>query len=370
MVSSTAFRMVYPFLPIFRDALGVSLTQLTGVIGLRSLFAAFAGPFFASLGDRRGRRTGMFIGMGLFVAGCAAVVFMPNFVGFVIALLLTLVGKVTFDPSMQAYIGDRVPYNRRSLAIAVTEVSWSGAFIFGIPVAGWVIARFGWMAPYPLLGVLILACAAVVFAIVPKDPPHKTKPQSLTANFKLIAKSPAARAGLLFTLLSCIANEVIGLIFGVWLEASFGLQLAALGLAAAVLGIAELSGEGLVAVLTDRLGKRRSIIYGTILNSLAALALPFMSGSLPGALFVLFVFYISFEFTIVSSIPLLTEVMPSARATVMSGFFTLASIGRALASWLTPLLYSQGFFVNAATAVGFNILALLVLGGLRLEGED
>jgi predicted MFS family arabinose efflux permease len=370
MVSSTAFRMVYPFLPVFRDALGVPLEQLTGAIGARSLVAAIVGPFFASLGDRRGRRTGMLIGMGLFMAGCAVVVFLPTFLGFVIALVLTLVGKVTFDPSMQAYIGDRVPYQRRSLAIAVTEISWSGAFILGIPVVGWFIARFGWLSPFPLLGLMVLACVIVMLLTIPRDQPHKVKPQNLAANLKLIANSPAARAGLLFTLFSCMANEVIGLIFGVWLEASFGLQLAALGLAAAVLGIAELSGESLVAVLTDRLGKRRSIILGTLVNCLAVIALPFTKGSLPAAMVALFFFYISFEFTIVSSIPLLTEVLPSARATMMSGFFTLASIGRAVSSWITPLLYAQGFATNVAAAIALNLVAVLMLSGLHLDGEN
>jgi predicted MFS family arabinose efflux permease len=209
-----------------------------------------------------------------------------------------------------------------------------------------------------------------VWLNVPKDPPHIEKPLHLAANFRKIAQTPAARAALLFTLFSCMGNEVIGLIFGVWLEASFGLQLAALGAAAAVLGIAELSGEGLVALITDRLGKRRAIILGTAVNCVAVLLLPLTSHWLPGAVFALFLFYISFEFTIVSSIPLLTEVLPSARATMMSGFFTLASIGRALASWLTPVLYAQGFVANLGAALVFNFLAVLFLGQLHLEGEN
>jgi predicted MFS family arabinose efflux permease len=370
MVCSVGFRVVYPFLPTFRDALNVPLETLTGAIGARSLVAAFLGPLFASLGDRRGRRTGMLVGMGLFVAGSAFVVFLPNFVGFVIALILMLIGKVTFDPSMQAYIGDRIPYQQRSRTIALTELSWSGAFFIGIPVMGFVIARAGWMAPFPLVGGLILLCMLFVWLNVPKDPPHKEKPLHLSANLKKIAQTPAARAGLLFTLFSCIANEVIGLIFGVWLEASFGFQLAALSAAAAVLGIAELSGEGLVAFITDRIGKRRAILIGTAVNCVAVLLLPLFSHWLPGAVFALFLFYISFEFTIVSSIPLLTEVLPSARATMMSGFFTLASIGRALASWLTPLLYARGFGANVGASIGFNLLAVLVLGRLHLEGEN
>src|SRR3990172_7933893 len=104
MVFSTAYRMVYPFLPAFRDGLQVPLDTLTRAIGSRSLVAAFLGPLFASLGDSRGRKTGMLVGMGIFVLGTAVVVFWPTFPGFILALILTLVVKVTFDPTIQAYL--------------------------------------------------------------------------------------------------------------------------------------------------------------------------------------------------------------------------------------------------------------------------
>jgi predicted MFS family arabinose efflux permease len=369
LVTSTAFRMVYPFLPVFRDALGVSLEDLTRAIGSRSLVAAFVGPFLAPLADSRGRRTGMLIGMSIFITGTLIVVFWPTFVGFVLALIFTLVGKVTFDPAMQAYLGDRVPYARRSLAITITELSWSGAFIFGIPLVGWVIARAGWLSPFPLLGLLVFLSAILLYLGLPKDKTKHEVTATHLVNFRAILKSPAAQGALLFTLFSCMANEVIGLIFGVWLQANFGLQLTALGLSAAVLGAAELSGEGLVAVITDRLGKRRAIITGLLVNSFATLVLPFTRGSLTAALAALFFFYISFEFTIVSSLPLMTEVMPRARATMMSGFFSFASIGRAAASWFTPWLYAHGFGVNAAVAIALNMVAIFLLGSLHLEAE-
>ena len=369
LIASTAYRMVYPFLPAFRDGLGVPIETLTPAIGSRSLVAAFAGPLFASLGDSRGRRTGMLMGIALFILGTAVVVFWPTFPGFVIALMLTTVGKVTFDPSMQAYLGDRVPYERRSFAITFTELSWSGAYILGIPLIGWVIARSGWITPFPLLGLLIMFAGAIVLWAVPRDPAHETKRPNLVTTYRTVLQSPPALAAIGFTFFSCIANEIINLVFGVWMEGSFGLQLAALGAAAAVLGVAELAGEGLVATITDRLGKRRAIFIGLVVNSVAVLSLPLMGGSLTGALVNLFIFYISFEFLIVSAIPLMTEVLPAARASMMAGFFTSASIGRAAASLFTPALYTLGFGITVAAAALMNLLALFSIRGLNLPSE-
>lgn len=370
MLSSTAYRMVYPFLPAFRDGLGVPLETLTRSIGSRSLVAAFFAPLLSQLGDSRGRKFGMLAGMVIFIAGTAIVVFWPTFIGFLLALMFTLVGKVTFDPSMQAYLADRVPYERRSFAITITELSWSGAFIIGIPVVGWVISSFGWLAPFPLLGILILLTALLLGFQLPKDAPHEKRSPNLWASFGLIFRSQPALAAMGLTVFSCIANEFINLTFGIWMEESFGLKLVALGASAAVLGVAELSGEGLVALITDRLGKRRAIFIGLIVNSLAVLSLPIVSGTLVGALIGLFMFYISFEFLIVSSIPLMTEVMPTARATMMAGFFTSASIGRALAGWIVLDIYALGFTAIVIATVVFNLLAIVSIRGLRIPAED
>ena len=56
-------------------------------------------------------------------------------------------------------------------------------------------------------------------------------------------------------------NELVNLIFGVWLEDSFGLQIAALAGASAVIGFSELGGESLAALLTDRIGKPRALAF-------------------------------------------------------------------------------------------------------------
>lgn len=370
MVSSTAYRMVYPFLPAFRDGLGVPLETLTRAIGSRSLVAAIFAPLLSWFGDSRGRKVGMLIGLTIFVTGTAIVVFWPTFTGFMLALMFTTVGRSTFDPSMQAHLGDRVPYNRRSFAITMTELSWSGAFIIGIPFIGWVISGFGWLAPFPLLGILMLLSGLLLGLQLPKDAPQVVKASNLWSSFGAIFRSPPALAAMGLTVFSCIANEFINLTFGVWMEESFGLKLVALGAAAAVLGVAELSGEGLVALITDRLGKRRAILIGLVVNSLAVLSLPWVSSTVVGALAGLFFFYISFEFLIVSSIPLMTEVMPTARATMMAGFFTSASIGRALAGWIVLDIYALGFTAIVIATVIFNLLAIISIRGLHLAAEE
>lgn len=152
-IFNTLHRMVYPFLAVFARGLGVDLSAMSYALTARSLVGTF-GPFAAAVADRRGRRFGMLLGLGLFTLGAALVVFWPVFPSLAAGITLSTLGKYLFDPSMQAYLGDRVPYARRGRTIAVTEFGWSLAFVVGVPLMGFLIARRGWMAPFPLMTVL------------------------------------------------------------------------------------------------------------------------------------------------------------------------------------------------------------------------
>jgi MFS transporter, DHA1 family, inner membrane transport protein len=359
-IINTLHRMVYPFLAVLARGVGVDIISMSYALTARSLVGT-VGPFAATVADRRGRKFGMLFGIALFTLGSAVVVFWPSFPALVISIILSTLGKYIFDPSMQAYLGDRIPYARRGRTIAVTEFGWSMAFILGIPLMGFLIARSGWMAPFPLMAVLGVLIFAGLFWMLPKDGKPAADNPTLSANLRTVLTFAPALAGLAVGLFASAANEVVNLIFGVWLEDSFGLQIAALGAASAVIGLSELGGEGLVAAFVDRLGKPRAIGLGLAANCLAAVALFLLGHTEAGALVGLFFFYITFEFTLVSVIPMMTEILPSARATLMAFNVAALSLGRALGDLLAPRLYLWGFWSVVLCAVVFNMFALVAL---------
>ena len=364
IVINTMHRMVYPFLAVFSRGLGVDLTTLSRVLAIRSLVGVI-GPLFATIGDSRGRKFAMMLGLGLFTLGTSVVVFWPTFTAFAAALVLTALGKLLFDPTMQAYIGDRVPYERRGRVLAVTELGWSLAFIIGIPLMGFLISKWGVIAPFWTLSLLGVCSLLLLNWMIPRDTISSDGNPGTLANFHKVIRYSPALAGLAVGLFSSAANEVINLVFGVWMETSFGLQIAALGAAAAVIGFAELTGESLVGVWVDRIGKPRAIAMGLLANSLTALIFPFLGQTLPGAVFGLFLFYLTFEFTLVSTIPMMTEILPSARATMMAINISALSLGRALGAFVAPILFAWGMGTSAGAAVVFNILALIALRWVR-----
>ena len=364
-ILNTLQRMVYPFLTVFARGLGVEYTTLSFVVTLRSFIGMFA-PVLGTIADQRGRRFGMLLGIFLFIVGMTLVAIAPSFWTFSLALLLAILSNALFYPSMQAYFGDRIPYERRGTALAITEGSWSLAFIAGVPAMGWLIARFGWNAPFPLLAGLGLVMFLIVWRIVPRnDPLHSPTNTTSVKNVRAVLTSIPALAGISIALWASAANELVNLIFGVWLEDSFGLKIAALAGASAVIGLSELSGEGLVALTTDRLGKPRALVLGLTGNILAALLLPIVGRTAIGALIGLFLFYITFEYALVSHIPLMTEVMPSARATLLSFNAMGHSLGRAIGALIATFIYQRFSFLPVTLiAILFNVFALLALGEL------
>jgi predicted MFS family arabinose efflux permease len=305
-ILNTMHRMVYPFLAVFARGLGVPITTFSFILTARS-FIGMLTPVLGSFVDHRGRRFGMLAGILLFTAGMGLVALVPSFATFGIALILAILGKYLFDPSMQAY--------------------------------------FVW-----------------------RMVPHAAPTQPVTAsvqNVRSVLTNIPALAGISIALWASAANELVNLIFGVWLEDSFGLKIAALAGASAIIGLSELGGEGLVALTTDRLGKPRALALGLTGNIAASLLLPFVGRTEIGALVGLFLFYITFEYVLVSHIPLMTEVMPGLRATLLSFNVMGHSLGRMIGALLATFIYQKfGFLPVTWIAVAFNMFALLALAEL------
>jgi DHA1 family inner membrane transport protein len=365
---NTSYRMVYPFLSAFASGLGLDLSAFAIIFSARS-FTGVLGPFLAPIADRRGRKTSMLLGMGVYLLGIGMVTLWPSYITFFAAVVLAALGSNSiFLPALQAYLGDRVAYERRGLVLANTETSWSLAFIVGVPLVGFLIGASTWIAPFPfLLGLGVLAFIAVL-VVVPATPPAAQPAGTPWHGLGRVLTYGPALAALVLSFAITAANESVNLVFGVWMEDTFGLKLAALGAASAVIGISELSGESLAGLLADRLGKERAIRAGILLSLLSTLALNLLSASEAGATLGLFFFYLSFEFTIVCCLPLITEVLPEARASLMAANVAAFSLGRAAGSLIAPWLYQgPGFQANTFAALAFYLLALVALGFIRIR---
>ena len=120
-----------------------------------------------------------------------------------------------------------------------------------------------------------------------------------------------------------------------------------------------------MAATVDRLGKTRALMIGLAANAAAAALLPLAGRTTATALVGLALFYMTFEYTVVSMLPVMSEILPGARATLLAFFAASFSLGRAIGSLLSPLFYGLGFPAVALAATGLNAVAFLFLLRLR-----
>lgn len=366
---NTSLRMVYPFIAIFASGMHVDVSMISLALAI-SMITSAAAPFLAPIADQRGRKSGMLIGLLIYLAGVLAAALFPSYLTFLFSILLGNLGNNLFAPALQAYLGDHVPYEKRGLYLTITEIPWALSFILMIPLIGVMLTHLTWYSPFWLLAGLAVLMFVLIAVFMPSDRPASAEAMTFFADIKKVLTSRSALFGMVMGFLIVAGNEVVNVVFGVWIQDSFGLEIAALGAASAIIGFSELTGEGITAYLADHLGKERAVTLGLILSSLAVITLPWLGRSEVGALIWLFLFYFTFEIMVVSSLPLMTEVMPAARATMMALFLAALSLGRAAGDLLAPTLYQTGFWLNAAACLVFNVLAWVALSRVKLPSSQ
>jgi DHA1 family inner membrane transport protein len=362
LILNTSRRFVYPFAPALSRGLGVPLTAITSLIALNwatGILAVFIGP----LTDRLGYRLMMIAGMVLLAGGLLVSGFFPLYAVVLVALFFAALGKAVFDPAVQAYISEQVPYRRRGLAIGFLEYSWAGSALLGIPALALVIDKFGWRSPFFLMGVLALLGIAALVVLIPRaNKTHAGQDPdfSLKAAWKGVMQEKTARGALVFVFLVSAANDNLFVVYGAWLEKSFGLSIVALGLGTGAIGLAELLGETVTATLADRIGLKRSVVTGLTSCIIFYVMLPFIGQTISMAFVNIFLIFAAFEFMIVTSVSMATELVPEARATMMATYLGAAGLGRVVGALIGGPVWLMGGIT--ATGVVSAILSVLALG--------
>jgi len=364
LVLNTARRFVYPFAPALSRGLGVPLTAITSLIAVNQATAVL-GLFCGPIADRLGYRLMMLSGMTLLVAGMFAGGLFPFYGVILIALFLAGLGKSMFDPALQAYVSERVPFHRRGLAIGLLEFSWAGSTLLGIPLIAVLIDRLGWRAPFFVMGGLGILGILALRILIEKTGQKKAAGPSLPVfrgAWRQLLRDRAALGALFYSFWISAANDNLFVVYGAWLEKQFGLSIVALGLGTAVIGIAELAGESFTAALSDRLGLKRSVIGGLAACVICYSTLPILSQTLGMALTGLFILFLTFEFTIVTSLSLFTELMPASRATMLASYLASAGVGRVVGALIGgPIWLAGGIYATAPVSAALSGLGLVSL---------
>ena len=277
-----------------------------------------------------------------------------------------LIGLATalYLPSGQAYISARSPYEQRARVLGIFEMAWAISAIIGVaPLMYLINQQQQSMVAYAILaGIGILS-----FVMLWQLPEHHQRPHvehgtPATLNIMTLLRQPGLAILLLFPFLTFGGNDLFFITQSTWLKNDLGANEALIGGLFVIIGIAELAGSSAVVAFADRIGKRRSVIWGFLLTGICLALLPFVGSNWWAITVMMFLFYFLIEYAIVASFPLISEALPAARGTMMALMSAAVGIGRIFSSLSSEFLYVNGGLpLISAVAVLTSVLGLIAL---------
>lgn len=367
-------RFPYPFVSPIGAAFGVSADSIQNVIALTNGAGLFS-PLFGTLSERFGKKTVMAGALLMMTAMSLLGALFADYGVFVLVMFGFGVGKIIYDPTFQAYIGDVIHFSRRARVMGIAELSWALSLVIAAPVAGFLLDVSSLQAIFLFLALLLGASAIVFWLLVEPaadaGPRQRIRLMNPLSAMTVVSARPPAVFALLFTVCLTASHEIFYINYGLWMEDSFGLVLTALGAVTIVIALAEVIGEFIVITLADRFGTKRTSMCGMLSAAGLFLIIPNLSFSLPAAMFGIFIMFICIETAIVSALPLFSEILPQARAVMMSANVGAHSLGRVAGGALGAIIYkfSDGnFLFIGLVAGGLGFLAFLIMLRLVPEG--
>ena len=346
---------IAPMLVTIAAALGVSLEQAAAAASVYFLLYGLMQPVWGMLSDSLGRVRVMRLALLAAVVPGLLSALAPN-------LAVLVVGRAPL-----VYIGDAVPISGRQKALADQLAASAVATAIATATAGLAahlgLWRFAFAAPAIAAGILGLGLASRL-----PEPPKESGDAGLLAQIGLVLRHPWA---ILVVVLALVEGGVI-LGFLTYLAPSLeaeGYGAAVAGLAVGLYGIATLGWTRVVRKATDRLGRHTLILIGG-----AFLASGYTAGApdrhLAGVALAAILVAGGFAFMHSTLQTWATEVLPEARATVVSFFAGSVFAGSGVATAAAAPLAEAGSFGLLFALAALSAIPLGLVGSAARLSYD
>lgn len=286
-IDAMGIGLIMPIMPdLIREVTGGDLAQAAVWGGLLS--TAFAvmqftcAPTVGSLSDAVGRRPVLLVSM---------VVMALDYVVMALAgsLWLLLAGRIVggitaaTHSTAQAYIADISSPAQKAANFGLLGAGFGAGFVLG-PILGGLLAEFGTRAPFWAAAGLSAANAALGYVVLRETVTDRTRRAFTWANanpfgaFRLIGRMPGLTVLLGVFFFYHLASAVYPVIWSYFTAERFGWSPGLIGVSLAVYGISlALVQGGLVRPAIRRLGERRTVIWGFVIEFVALVVIGFLT---------------------------------------------------------------------------------------------
>ncbi len=362
--------VVSPLLPAISKSFGIAATS-AGI-----LITAYMIPFgifqlvFGPLADRYGKKQVITGAMMLFTVGtglCAAGDSLGN-----LALYRALAGvfAASVMPISLALIGDLVPMQERQAAIgSFMGISFLGQGI-SMAIGGTMAYLISWRGAFVLYAILAILSAILLITAGRKIPSTKNPNSEFLAPYLRLL----TRKNSLFTYLIIFFEGLLIIgsfsFIGAFISSSYHYNYLLIGLIATGFGIMTVIGGRLSGKVASRIGKKRMLLSGLVLATIADVVL-FSAGDVLGTLIAAVALLgLGFIFAHSTLLTIATEFAQKARGIAMSlvaaCFMGGGGIGTAIGQ---KLIKGEGF-TAFYLYYGLALIALVIAAAILINIKE
>jgi multidrug resistance protein len=345
-------------------AIADDLHEKIGLVGLLAsayaLPTAIFAPVFGPLSDRRGRRTGMLLGLSIFTVAAAACAVAPSLPFLLLARAVNGLGAAIASPATLAYASDlpSPPARARTLGIVLSAFPFST--LIGLPIGAVVTGAFGWRAAFAF--VLLVAVVAVAgISRLPADRPVRGAQPGYLASYRSILGDRRA-LGVLAVTFAWFAGTFGYFVYQAeFFHEAFGLPTNVAGLSYLVVGVVGVAATRLSGTFLHLVGPRRAVMIGIAAFTVAAFLMPLTRVSLPLSLLVFSGWAFGTWFGIPGIQTIVAGLSERLRGTMLAFNSSAQNFGNVLGPAITGQMLAIGGFSLAgpwSSLVGLGALAL------------
>lgn len=374
------FGLVIPILPNWISELMGSEVWVGFAIAMFSIMQFLSTPLLGSLSDRIGRRPVLMITLALNAAGYALLGFSEGIILLFAARALNGIASGNISVA-QAYLIDITPPEKRSGALGLIGAAFGLGFIFGPPMGGLIMAKFGFAYVGWFAALLCVVNLVLAWFILPESLQHKNPDAVLrlvpVKDYREVLAHPHLRRIFIINFFYITAFFLFQVCSTLFWEEHFGLNEEQRGYAFAFLGVCTALVQGLlIRKLSSAFGDERLLIIG---NVGMAIVLVFL-GLVPQGYFLVGELPLIFLMALVNgpvgpaSLSLLSrEVDPRNQGRVVGLFQSFGSLARVVGPIVGTTLYATSYllpFFSAGLLLAINAwLAVLYIRVLRASGQ-
>ena len=286
-LDAIGFGLIMPVMPdLLREVTGGDIAQAALWAG--ALTGGFAvmqflfGPVIGNLSDRFGRKPVLLLSLAVLAADYVILALAGSIWLVFVARLLTGAASSTFGTAA-AYLADISTPEQKAQRFGLIGAAFGMGFILG-PAIGGVLAEFGTRAPF--VAAAALAAANLIFgALVMRETltPEKRRPFQLArANpfgaFRHIGRMPGVGPYLGAYFVHEFAFAVYPITWAYFASARFDWSPGQVGFSLALFGLGFAVVQGaLIRPIIQRLGRMRTMVWGTISATVALVGLTVVS---------------------------------------------------------------------------------------------